>query len=336
MTISQQPHLFNPNLLADLKDIVIRATDNVVVTFQTGGKIFLTETYAPDNDGVINIREMSKLLSDYIPYYDPTTFTISMKEGNSAPVTSTFLVLYSTRKVNTFNNIWLKNHFLTATQRERIICPNQLLQLCFYADEPTSRKITIVAKDGSRTEYPSQENDIGLSWMYVDTASETTAYIIATAGSRSIVFYVAPPSPPNTPQFWFRNSFGQEESFIPFATTNTENKYENNFGTFNGDYKKYNSNFTKEHTTHTGVLTEDMADWLEDLFVSKEVYLLSPYGSIQHEITITDVTVKKSTAPDFLPSYEFKWRLSEKNHLLYTDRSKTHLFTRPPFDTSFN
>jgi hypothetical protein len=48
-----------------------------------------------------------------------------------------------------------------------------------------------------------------------------------------------------------------------------------------------------------------MADWIEELFASRDVFLLSSDGG-KKAITITEATVKRSSARDALPACEFK------------------------------
>ena len=107
-----------------------------------------------------------------------------------------------------------------------------------------------------------------------------------------------------------------KETFVPAAVTLRENKYENKFGTFNGKYRKYNVEAVKKYTAGTGVMTGAGADWLEELFMSKDVFTLSEAGT-EKEIVIEEAAVKRSTAPDELPAFEFKYRLSKFNQHEY-------------------
>jgi hypothetical protein len=117
------------------------------------------------------------------------------------------------------------------------------------------------------------------------------------------------------------------ETFIPAAITTRENKYECKFGQFSGLYRKYFAEAVKNYMASTGILTGYMADRTEDLFPSRDVFPLTGVGAVK-ETVIEESTVKRSTAPDELPAFEFKYRLSKFNRHEYM-LLKDGIFTLP-------
>jgi hypothetical protein len=134
-------------------------------------------------------------------------------------------------------------------------------------------------------------------------------------------------------QFIFLNSFGVKETFVPSGLINRENKYENSFGVFAGKYRKYFVELNKLYTANSGIIDDNHANLLEDLFLSKDVFLISSAG-IEKEVTIEEPKANRSSAIDELPAYEFKYRLSKINHHEFvTGRSRIFDDT---FDYTFN
>jgi hypothetical protein len=114
---------------------------------------------------------------------------------------------------------------------------------------------------------------------------------------------------------------------------NRENKYEPLFGVFAGNYRRYNVDMVKEYTSNTGVLSESMASMVEDLFMSRDVRLLS-FGE-EKEATILEATLKRSSAREELPSFEFKFRLAGQNQHDFKAPSRDRIFD-DTFDYTFN
>jgi hypothetical protein len=339
MVILQQPDAFC--FSSALKDIIIQSEANLSVTFVTNGDVFLEETYMPDNENKIYIRELGKLFLPYISKITlQETFTIFAGTTNSeSDVEITTTVQYGLSEINIAATDYLESHFLTLLQGEKITCPGQKEYLSLVVSEATQVTMTACYQSNDRITQTIQVTDINqVITLDVSPATfddpENISYIVVVAGNRNFVYWLRRPSAAGPAQFVFLNSFGVKETFIPAGLISVENKYENQFGTFNGMYRKYNIDLVKEHTANTGVLTENMSEWLEDIFLSKDVFLFSPAG-IEKEVTISEATVKRSSARDELPAYEFKYRLSKANHSEHYIQEHARIFD-DSFDYTFN
>jgi hypothetical protein len=330
MEILQQPDSLC--FSSALKDIIVQSDENIDVSFCIQGQEpFLTETCSPDAEGKIRIRELGRLLTPYISKVSlRETFVIRIA---SHAITTT--VLYGLCEINAGAADFLESSFLTLLPFEKITLPEQKEYLSLVVTEATEAIIYVRRRSGEteskvlNIDMPNQAVTLDVS-PSVFADPETVIYCTVTAGGRAFTYCLRRPSAQNPPQFLFLNSFGVRETFIPSGLLLRENKYENKTGTFNGLFLKYNIDPVKEYSVNTGILNESTADRIEEIFSGRDVYILSPYGE-KKEIVITEATVKRSSARDALPAYEFKYRPSGANHREYTVGNRifddTHNFT---------
>jgi hypothetical protein len=321
MDIVQQPDSFC--FSSALQDIIVRTNENIDVSFRIQGQEpFLEETYSPDAGNTIRIRELGKLFLPYISKVSLCETFIIRLTGNTDACFITTTVLYGLTEINADASGFLSTSFLTLLPGEKITFPEQKEYLSLVTT--TTETVTLLARresgvtESKTLTVPALKQAITLDVSpSVFNSPETIVYYTAIVGDRAFTYYIRRPSVPEPVQFLFLNSFGVQETFIPSGLLLRENNYENQFGVLGGLYIKYNVELVKEYTANTGILNESMADWIEELFASRDVFLLSPDGG-KKEITITEATVKRSSARDALPACEFKYRLSKFNHMEYT------------------
>jgi hypothetical protein len=334
MDILQKPDAFC--FSSALNDIIVQSAESIDVFFRIQEQDpFLVETYSPDRDNKIYIRDLGKL---FIPYISKLTLreTFVIQIGAANLITTT--VLYGLSEINAGASDFLATSFLTLLPGEKITFPQQKEYLSLVVTENTTVTIQARRQSGT-TESKTQTVNTLNQVVTIDVSPsifndpETIIYYSVTAGARSFTYYLRRASTREPVQFLFLNSFGVKETFIPSGLLLRENKYENLFGIFNGLYRKHDVELVKEYTANTGLLNEPMADWIEEIFTSRDVFLLSPAGD-KTEITITEATVKRSSARDALPACEFKYRLSKRNQMESTV-ADSRIFN-DYFDLQFN
>jgi hypothetical protein len=80
MDILQQPDSFG--FSSALKDIILQSGENINVSFRIREQEpFLTETYTPDADNKIHIRELGRLFSPYISPVNLRETFVTMREA---------------------------------------------------------------------------------------------------------------------------------------------------------------------------------------------------------------------------------------------------------------
>lgn len=340
MNILQQPD--NLSFSSMIKDIIIASEEKLKISYRyAGNDPFLEETYVPDNDGKIYILELDKLLTPYLPEDTRRgTFSISIVDESDSSQEITFEIIYCTAEINVDPQEFIESNFLTTILREKLTYPDQNEFISLYrSDSDTQLKAIATYVDGKQVmktttlKAPNGLQTINVSPGVLFSNVENILYYVVSCGSRAITFYLLPELPEAAPQFVFINSFGVQETFIPSGLISRENKYDTAFGFMSGLYRKYKNNLVKQHTVNTGILDDNTANWIEDLFLSKDVALLSAAGETK-AIVIEESTVKRSSAYDELPAFEFKYRLAKKNHNEYR-AGKLRIFDYT-FDYTFN
>lgn len=148
--------------------------------------------------------------------------------------------------------------------------------------------------------------------LLVKPGFELVRYIIH-AGVRTQTFSLDPDAPDVAPVLLFTNSFGCQETVYCTGTHALEPEYVRSTAYTNGMFRNYRIDETKVFKANTGVLTHEMALWLDDLFRSKEIYLLDG-TTVGKEVTITESESKRSNDPDHLPFFTFSYRYAQRNH----------------------
>jgi hypothetical protein len=336
MNVIQKPDLFC--FSSALGDIVIGSAVGVTVAFSDGTDEFLQEAYTPDSEGRIYVRELERLL---VPHISKITLrqhfliTVTPVDGSEGAVIET-TVQYCLTEVNLAAEAFLESCFLTTLRGEKVTYAGQREFLSLVVSEATEVSITARYRNGGQSSKTAQiaAGDAGKA-VTVDvspslfSAPDTVSFVVVTAGARAFTFYVRRLPAARPVEFVFLNPFGVKETFVPAGLVSRENRYENRFGYFGGMYRKYSVDLVKLHTANTGVMTGDMADWIECLFLSGDVFVLSPAG-VEQEVTIEESTVRRSSARDELPSCEFKYRLSKRNH------DEFYVLTSRIFDGTFD
>ena len=64
---------------------------------------------------------------------------------------------------------------------------------------------------------------------------------------------------------------------------------------------------------NTGILSTAMSNWADDLFRSKEIYILDG-TTVGKEVTVTEAKAVRSNDPNALPSFEFEYQYAQRNH----------------------
>ena len=88
----------------------------------------------------------------------------------------------------------------------------------------------------------------------------------------------------------------------------------------------------------TGVLTPDMANWVDDLFRSQEIYVVNFVNGVPQigkEVVITDSKSVISNDDDYLPSFTFSYQYAQRVHNVLQPNRSGRIFDNT-FDNTFN
>jgi len=340
MNILQQPDSFS--FSSGVKDIIIQTTQNVTAIYKYDEFTFLEEIYTPDVDGYIILRDLGDLVFPYLQEDSlERNFTITLSESESGETSLVgFKVLYCMTEIMGDISEFLSGNFLTLLDGEKYIYASGTEFLSIYATEASECTVLANYMDGSSsTKTIAFPSALGISTIEISPSKlfdnpELILTLIVSSGTRMMTYYVLPTLPEEYAQLLFVNSFGINETFIPSGLRSRENKYETEFGTFSGIYRKFKNKLTKEYTANTGILPESMARWIEDIFLSKDVSILELDGT-KKGLVITEVKAVRTNAFDELPAFEFKYRLSKTNHSEFEPERDERIFDYT-FDSTFN
>jgi hypothetical protein len=351
ISIVQQPDAYS--FSATLKDTVLQATANVSVTLtdKATAAVILSETYTPDASGNVVIRALHKVLQGVI---DPVSlignYTLSATCGADV-VTFGFAVQYVTVEIDADYNTFINTRFLTLLQGAKATAVGRKEYLSLKVNTPTDVVATVTYSQAGEVTV----NDItGVSVSAADGVvtvdvspsrfvmpGYTLEKYVVTAGVRTQIFWVDNLSPAGASSFVFINSFGVKETFTCMGLLERENKYDDSlYGMFSNSYRKFFTNLVKQFTSNTGFLSQAVADWMEDLFLSKSIFLYDNAGAGK-EVTILEPSVQRTSDPTELPALSFTWRYAQENQQLYiyttvsTPGTKSRIFDKT-FDKSFN
>lgn len=338
ITIVTQPAAYC--LASGFGDVQIRSPRQVVLSLRVDSALILQETYTPASGDNIYIRDLGRLLLGYI---NKTTLVSTVELTLTATDDTkviTSRVQYATAAVNVPAETFSEASFLTLLQREKVTAVGQTEYLSLICTEETVVQARAKYANGNVTTLTLGTITV-LNRVHTINASpsrfsnpQNIVHYVVNAGPRTMVYYVTPAPWEKPPQFVFLNAFGVKETFTPLGLITRENKYTNLFGSFAGYYRKHNVDLVREFTANTGVLYRTMADWIEDMFFSKDVFLLTPAG-VQEEITILEATVKRTSAWTELPAFEFKYRLSSVYQHTFNVEIRQRIFDKS-FDYTFN
>lgn len=297
--------------------------DSAFFTLMCGGKEVLSESYVPDADGEIAINDLQGLIEPYLSSNLIEKCSYLISDGVSER-SRDFTVQYCAAESSMPANEFMSRYFLSTLMGEKTTALGRkefvhlvtqescsLVAYCTYyspseglsTDSFTVKQITDLNKVVTVEVSPE---------LFIKENEELVNYAVQ-AGSRYQKFVVDSSCPDAAPVLLFTNSFGCQETVYCTGTHALEPEYIRSTAYMNGMYRNYRIEENKVFKANTGVLTHDMALWLDDLFRSKEIYLLDG-STVGKEITITESESKRSNDLDNLPFFTFDYRYAQRNH----------------------
>jgi hypothetical protein len=338
LSIVQQPDAIS--FSSALKDVILStaASVNISLSDKSTSAIIIAETYMPDMDNLVYIRNLGKVLEAII---DKVTlvgaYTMTITETDNTVTTFDFDVQYGTTEIADYST-FIEVSYLTLLQgaKKTSIDRNEYISLKVSSDTP----VQIALRYSSLTDGSLSNNLINLitvhesdgivtldvspaQWAVDGKQIEQYAVI---SGSRVQSFIVDNISLPGAVSFVFINSFGVKEIFTCMGLSERENKYDGSlYGSNDGTYRKFYTKLVKQFTGNSGIMSQDEAEWIEDMFMSDSIYLYDSTG-VGKEIAVIDPSVKRTSDPTELVSVSFTYRYVQENHNIYVAKPSNRLF----------
>lgn len=308
----------------------------------------------PDSSKAVEVCELDALINPFALQALKGYLRIAVTE-DSATTNIDTTVYYCSARVEESASNFADTHFLSRLDGKRLTSMGRLEYLHYFgSDTPTA---TAYYTDGTNATFTPETigggsspqsggTEGGFYYKTIDvspsnfaTTDKTLAYYIVTAGSRSQEFEIDFNNPDCAPILAFTNCFGVQELAYCTGTleSSPEVKYTQNY--IKGKMKTQTITQVRTLKADTGVLTFPMADWLQDLFTSQEIYLVemvNGYPNVsEDQIAITDCKQDYTNDRDSLPRFTFEYRRATRNTSVIPYHREGRIFDTS-FDFTFN
>lgn len=344
-------------------DLVFSVEGNqAVVIIKVDEEQVFQETLTPVG-GSINVSDLTSMLAIYAERRLIINVQISIIEqtvgenqtimGTSIVVPGTvistdskqlaFQVLYSAADVGLSASEFYSKHFLSILMGPKVTAMGRLEYLHYYGNETPS--CTAYYADGSIKTFTPMVTGGNSRYTQLDVSADNfatngkvlVAYVV-TAGSRSQEYEIDLNQPDCAPILLFENSFGVQEMLYCTGKHKVTPEYKRMSARFGGLLRNYDIEETRTFQADTGVLTTPMANWADELFRSKEVFIVNIYNGIPtvgKEVVITDCKSENSNEDDYLPRFTFAYQYAQRIHNVVDLKREGRIFDNT-FDNTFN
>lgn len=156
--------------------------------------------------------------------------------------------------------------------------------------------------------------------------------VLEKDGEQRVVRYTIRPGDAKS-SFIFRNSFGVPEYLYCYGPTSEKYTYERGSALLNGIHKSYGIKETKNMTAHTGVMTEDTADWVPELLRSEMVF--AKQGSLIVPVVVTECKAERDGLDHELVQYTFDYKYAEEGTVFFTEEEAKARIFDDTFDNTY-
>ncbi len=294
--------------------------DNITFVVSNADGDILNEKYVPDNNGVIVIADLKDLIEPYLRNKLIDTFNYQVI--GTTTINKSFVVQFCAAESPLDALPFLEGYFLSSLLGPKTTSIGRKEFLHLVATEATPISVECLYLVGGKTyrfetvnlntiTTLNEVSTLDVSPDLFDSSDDILFQYTVTAGSRTQIFNLDINNPDIAPALLFTNSFGCQETLYCTGTHTLSPSFERSQAMINGMFRNYQIEETRVFTANTGVLTFEMALWAEDLFRSKEIYLLVD-DQPGKEISITESQSERNNDLDTLPSFTFKYRYAQR------------------------
>lgn len=307
-------------LTSMIPDIEVVCYDWVNFSLSRGGSNILSERYWGNNKGRAWIRNIGKIIAADLGEIKGLSdiYTISFSDGTTSESKQIRFMLCE-KQINGKSERFISENFLTLNKGFKVVKTWQTEILSIYTSSNVDVTIETVDKDGVRvgptllrkiTEL-NKVVEMNISPDNISSNADRLHRYIVKAGDRMMTYYIDHKERGEEPEMIFRNAFGCRESFILGGYMERNNEYESSTGYIRDMLFRFRTKEIKKFSCNTGLLKENQSEWVEDLIVSNEVFLM--LGSDLIPITITGAEVSRNNSRAELISFNFDYQLSKPN-----------------------
>lgn len=322
------------------------------------------ETLVPVG-GAITVSDLTSMLAIYAErrlVIDATVTITEQKQGEEQTIeiqgqtyvipgaitttdtkTITFQVMFCNADFGVTAEEFYDSHFLSVLMGPKVTAIGRLEYLHYYGSD--TAQCTATYADGSTKTFPLSATGGNSRYTQLDVSPDNftangkqlVSYVVE-AGGRSQFYNIDLQQPDCAPILLFDNSFGVQELLYCTGVHKVTPEYKRMSARFGGLLRNYDIEETRTFQADTGVLTTPMANWADELFRSKEVFIVNIYNGIPtvgKEVVITDCKSENSNEDSYLPRFTFSYQYSQRIHNVVDLKREGRIFDNT-FDNTFN
>lgn len=306
-------------------DEIIFSTSSDPANFclKMGDTVILDENYVPDSSGRVVIHDLQKLIEPYLTTNLIESFSYTITDGDATPKTRAFTVQYCAAESSLQARSFMDQYFLSSLMGDKVttVGRKEFLHLvtteacsvsavCTYwaGGEPTVGIVQV--KEVTEL---NQVVTFEVSPSLFEAPGKMLVKYEIQAGARRQMYLVDDNALDVAPALLFTNSFGCQETFYCTGTHEIDPQFSRSASLIGGKYRNYLIDENRVFSANTGILNVPMSMWADDLFRSREVYLLEN-NLPGKEITITESDSKRTNDYEAMYVYTFKYRYAQRNH----------------------
>lgn len=326
---------------------------NVEMSVTHGGvtEVIYNENLYPYANGVIGLSDLGSLLMPYAEQMLIFNLALTIKEQSSSGdswvdvtmETMTCDVMFSAADVGVSAEDFYSNYFLSVLLGDKITAVGRLEYLHFFGTDKA--EVTAEFADGTTKTFPATVVGGNNDYQTIDVSPTLFTYnnreliaFVVSAGKRKQRFVIDLDKPDCAPILLFTNSFGVQEVAYCTGTHQVSPSYNRQSSRINGRLRNYKVEETRTFKADTGVLNTAMANWFDDLFRSKEIYIMNVINSsvvLGKEVVITESKSELSNDYDKLPRFTFEYQYAQQIHNILNLQRAGRIFDNT-FDFTFN
>lgn len=288
-----------------------------------GDAVILDENYVPDSSGRVVIYDLQKLIEPYLLTNLIETFTYTITDGDASSKTRSFTVQYCAAESSLSARSFMEQYFLSSLMGDKVTTLGRkeflhlvTTEVCsvsaactYWADGELTVRTVLVKEVTELNKVVTFEVSPS---MFEELGKQLVKYEIQ-AGARRQVYMVDENAMDVAPSLLFTNSFGCQETFYCTGTQEIDPQFNRSASLIGGKYRNYLIEENRVFSANTGLLNVAMSMWADELFRSREIYLLVN-NLPDKEITITESDSKRSNDYEAMYVYTFKYRYAQRNH----------------------
>lgn len=343
MNIIQQPDMLS--LSMNLKNFIIGSSRQTTFTLKAGDKELVSQVYAPDENGVMEI-DIHEIVHSFLSYSLKDIGEVYQQTNLVADFTAvidsteiTFRVIRSgvDRLTDSATN-FLTQNFLTWQPNVKPVTYYSPEFLTYYAVVAGTVKLRAYFTDESgtvksQTDYTVTELMPGIAytmplqysvvagWLGHKLPAYYDVWVENTSGQRLtyIQRYYAEDMRSEQEQWvLFENSLGGIDTFRAYGVTTLNGEHTHNIAETDECFQEYRVDTKRKFQKNTGYLNDNERKWLLDFFPSQKKYLYA--GNYLRQIVVMESNVS-FTDRDIPSNYTFTFKYADARPLLNLPRT---------------